>query len=296
MPNSSPSLLVSYARILLHRRAGLPEGGTLPSLTHESTGLGFNRKKLARYSQVCGLTPNDNVPLLYPQVLAMPLHMRLIGDRRMPIKALGLVHIRNHVQRYRHLSADLSFDLRCRVLGHRRAKQGLEIDLGTELWSNGQLYWQGLSTYLRRGEYLPAEQVADELPAERQWPAMTACDEASAWAVPGNAGWLFAAISGDFNPIHVSSLAARSFGFPQAIAHGMWLLGRSLAGLQQSEQMRLDVRFSAPALLGMSLTQQNRVSPNGTQWQLLSTQDEPRVLLHARIHEGLSSPLFATDR
>ncbi len=296
MSNSLPSLLISYARILLHGRPGLEAEDLLPALSYECSGLRCDAGKLADYARACGLAADAQVPLLFPQVLAMPLQMRLIGDRRIPVKALGLVHVRNHVQRFRHLPVDASFDLRCRVLGHRRTKSGLEIDLGTELWCNDYLYWQAVSTYLRRGKFVAVGQPADELPDDRQWRAMRRNDEESLWTAPAKAGWQFAAISGDYNLIHVSDLAARSFGFPQAIAHGMWVAGRSLAGQALPEQVRLDVRFSAPVLLGMQIRQQQLNLPDGAQWQLLSTGDKPRVLLHARLQTGVNSSLFCSDR
>ena len=50
--------------------------------------------------------------------------------------------------------------------------------------------------------------------------------------VPGDIGRRYAAVSGDRNPIHLYPLTARAFGFPRAIAHGMWLKARTLAALE----------------------------------------------------------------
>ena len=44
-------------------------------------------------------------------------------------------------------------------------------------------------------------------------------------------GRRYAAISGDYNPIHLGALSAKLFGFKQAIAHGMWSKARCLAAL-----------------------------------------------------------------
>jgi acyl dehydratase len=49
--------------------------------------------------------------------------------------------------------------------------------------------------------------------------------------VLGDLGRRYGAVSGDLNPIHVHPLTARLFGFPSAIAHGMWTLARCLAAL-----------------------------------------------------------------
>jgi acyl dehydratase len=49
--------------------------------------------------------------------------------------------------------------------------------------------------------------------------------------VPGDIGRRYAAVSGDRNPIHMHALTAKAFGFPRAIAHGMWTKARCLAAL-----------------------------------------------------------------
>ena len=40
-------------------------------------------------------------------------------------------------------------------------------------------------------------------------------------------------VSGDRNPIHMHELTAKAFGFPRAIAHGMWTKARCLAALER---------------------------------------------------------------
>src|SRR5206468_309474 len=66
---------------------------------------------------------------------------------------------------------------------------------------------------------------------------------AATWRLPGDLGRRYGTVSGDLNPIHVHSLTARLFGFPSAIAHGMWTKARCLAALAP----RLPERFTAEA-------------------------------------------------
>ncbi len=49
--------------------------------------------------------------------------------------------------------------------------------------------------------------------------------------VPGNAGRAYGSLSGDRNPIHLSALTARLFGFSRPIAHAMYLVARLEAEL-----------------------------------------------------------------
>jgi len=40
-------------------------------------------------------------------------------------------------------------------------------------------------------------------------------------------------VSGDCNPIHLSALLARPFGFRRGIAHGMYSVGRAVASIER---------------------------------------------------------------
>ena len=63
-------------------------------------------------------------------------------------------------------------------------------------------------------------------------------------------GLRYAAVSYDYNPIHLHPALARLAGQPQPIAHGMWTLARCLAEMNtcDAEQYCL-VKFKLPAAL-----------------------------------------------
>jgi acyl dehydratase len=71
------------------------------------------------------------------------------------------------------------------------------------------------------------------------------------WRVGPDEARAYAAVSGDRNPIHTSTVAARLFGFPRRIAHGMWSKARSLAALEGRLPVActVDVSFKLPILL-----------------------------------------------
>lgn len=47
--------------------------------------------------------------------------------------------------------------------------------------------------------------------------------------VPQGIGREYASLCNDYNPIHISSIAAKAFGFKSTIAHGMWVVGKIMA-------------------------------------------------------------------
>jgi len=72
------------------------------------------------------------------------------------------------------------------------------------------------------------------------------------WGVDADIGRRYARVSGDYNPIHLTDITAKLFGFKQAIAHGMWTKARCLAALDQqipTEGYSVDVTFHRPLFL-----------------------------------------------
>ncbi|MGW5648117.1 MaoC/PaaZ C-terminal domain-containing protein [Saccharopolyspora sp. NPDC003752] len=79
----------------------------------------------------------------------------------------------------------------------------------------------------------------------------TTGEPTATWRVPGDTGRRYAAVSGDRNPIHLHPLTAKAFGFPRAIAHGMWSKARCLAAFAERlpDAYSVDVEFRKPLLL-----------------------------------------------
>ena len=76
------------------------------------------------------------------------------------------------------------------------------------------------------------------------------------WRIPDDAGRRYAKVSGDVNPIHLSGLTAKAFGFKRAIAHGMWVKARALGALagRLPDALRADVVFTKPLFLPSTVT------------------------------------------
>ena len=74
------------------------------------------------------------------------------------------------------------------------------------------------------------------------------------WRLAGDVGRRYGAVSGDRNPIHLHPLAARLFGFPRAIAHGMWTVARCLAEHGTPPATLVRAEFRAPVPLPGTVT------------------------------------------
>jgi acyl dehydratase len=111
-----------------------------------------------------------------------------------------------------------------------------------EVLVDGEVVWTDVSTYLRRG----GGNGRAERDEHAEPPEPTAV-----WRVPDDIGRRYGEVSGDRNPIHLYKLTARMFGFPRAIAHGMWTKARCLAAFEGRlpDAYTVDVAFKLPVLL-----------------------------------------------
>ena len=128
-----------------------------------------------------------------------------------------------------------------------------------------------MSTYLARGLFLLGEGAADDrTPFEPPTPT-------GRWTLAADAGRRYAAVSGDRNPIHVSSLAAKAFGFPRAIAHGMFTASLALAtvGAARGDAFDWSVTFAKPVLLPSTVNV--RVAPSGSGFSLAAWSSVPHL-------------------
>ncbi|MYS93446.1 MULTISPECIES: MaoC/PaaZ C-terminal domain-containing protein [Streptomyces] len=211
-------------------------------------GLRVDLARLAAYERVCGFpTGEDALPLTYPHVLGFPLAMRLMSGRDFPLPLLGLVHTSITITRHRAMPATGGYELTVYVEGLTPHRRGTEATVVTEVREDGEVVWESRSTYLarhrtRRPAGAPREEVRKPLPAVAEW------------RFAEDVGRRYAAASGDRNPIHLHPLTARLFGFPRAIAHGMWTVARCLAAHGTPDSCHVRAHFRAPVLLPGTVT------------------------------------------
>jgi len=169
-------------------------------------------------------------------------------DRSFPLGLAGLVHIRNRIVVHRPVDAGEVLSLRSSARALRPHPKGAQVDLLGEVRVGEELVWEGISTYLARGASAAGE-VAPETPVTVGLGPDARVN--AVWHVPAGMGRRYASVSGDVNPMHLSSLAAKAFGFPRTLVHGMWTKAHALAALEPRlpASYVVDVAFSQPLLL-----------------------------------------------
>jgi acyl dehydratase len=221
------------------------------------------------------------LPLLYVHAMAMPLHMAIMAHPSFPILLLGLVHWANQTESLQHIAPTEALDFECTLDGITASERGQMFEIHTIVRVNGEITWREISTFLapaRQKKSAKSTKFTHQARAdEPAWGAPVA-----QWSVAANAGRKFAGPSGDWNPIHISAFTAKLFGYPRAIAHGLFSAARCLSLLQggqpQTFPVRLDVRFKRPLLIPGSVALHTAVTDGVTQFVLrVQPSGEPHI-------------------
>ena len=246
-----PSIAALTWRALRHRgRRGAP----LPDLGLHGR-VAIDAAQLARYRRVCGIDDATGLPPLYPQVLAYPLQLALVTDPSFPFAAMGLVHLENRIRVLRPLATRGPLAVQVWSDALAAHDKGWTFDIELRVADADGPLWEGRARALSRAP-AGATAAAPRRPTTAREADVPPMDRVTTWPAPATIGRRYARASGDWNPIHLSAFSARLFGFPRAIAHGLWHKARALAALHAhlpAAAVQIDVRFQRPVLLPATL-------------------------------------------
>lgn len=236
---------------------------------------------LAAYQELLGEPGSDVLPAGFLHVLAFPLATAVMVRPDFPLPLLGMVHLRNVARVLRPVRLGEPLEVRAWAQDARAHRRGAQVDLVAEVLVDGELAYQSASTYLAKGFRAPDGAAPDgttsaatgsgEAPGSGEATAgagdAAVAGDGSAgaarpewepplptarWTLGGGTGRAYGAVSGDLNPIHTSALGAKAFGFPRAIAHGMYSAARALAEVGpalRGDAYEWTVEFFRPVLL-----------------------------------------------
>ncbi len=253
---SVPALWPAYVKILLSRKPWQATG-TIPRIEASLSDFTIDRARLTRYRAVCDEPPSEHVPIAFPHVLAMPLHLAMLASDAFPLNLLGVVHIRNRIVQKRPLRVDDAGEICAHIEPDIETHRGQELTLQTEVRVGGEPIWSETCTLLSRRMHQRPARPAGAASTDLELPARENI-RTDAFCVPPATGRRYARVSGDFNPIHLSDVLARMFGFRRAVAHGMWSLARCAAAIGPNAfalpcvletAFKLPIGFSANLLL-----------------------------------------------
>jgi len=273
--NSEPGLSELYVRAATRRKI---TGTTLPD-SGLRCWVDVDQKRLAAYRKVCGFTDNALLPPTYPHILAFALQMQLLTAKEFPFPLLGLIHLSNRIRVLRPMGGVGRVRVSVQVQNLQPHAKGATFDVVTTLDDQLGPLWEAESQMLCRGVKLEGEPVEDVLT-----PSLTMTQVAQ-WKAPADIGRQYAKVSGDYNPIHLSAVSAKLFGFPTAIAHGLWNKARTLAALADhlpTANVEIAVQFRKPVRLPSEVTLLASAAGSSGDFQLLGSGDLEHMVGHWR--------------
>ncbi len=243
MPDSG---LLNMARAAAGALPFIVRGDRLPDRVGTVAELQIQRADVAAYAAVTGLRYGENVPLTYPFVLTFPTVMSLLTGFDFPFPALGAVHVENHITAYRRIAVTDTVAVAVRAENLREHRRGMLVDLISEVSVGNDTAWQQVSTFLHQQR----TSLSDEPKPEPGPPGRLRPPNGVLRISPARIR-RYAAVSGDHNPIHTSTVGARLFGFPAAIAHGMFSAAAVLSNIEAQfpDTVGYSVKFGKPVVL-----------------------------------------------
>lgn len=240
----------SGLRNMLRAAAGalpmVPRGDQLPNRTVTVEELPIDHTNVAAYAAVTGLRFGNNVPLTYPFTLTFPAIMSLVSGFDFPFAAMGSVHVENHITQHRPIAVTDTVGVQVHAENLREHRKGLLVDLVTDVSVGNDAAWHQVTTFLHQqrtslsDEPKPPPQKQPKLPPPSTVLRVTPAQIRR-----------YAVIGGDLNPIHTNGIAAKLFGFPTSIAHGMFSAAAVLANIEGllPDAVKYSVKFGKPLLL-----------------------------------------------
>ena len=245
-----PSLFSLYRKIFFGRKPGWNEQ-PLPRIYVSVSNISLSQDKVAQYSSVCGFDfDGTTLPMTYMYVMAFRLHAVIFTHDGITFPLLGMIHLNNSISQYRMLNVDEKFDIECALTSSTVTDSGLEFDLVSKAFVDGELVWESLSTYLYRIEN-GKRRIRPPKANAMAW------ESPEAWSLADDLGRRYAKASGDYNLIHLHPVLSKRFGFDRVLAHGMWSKARCIAQMMPQigeRPCKVEVAFKLPLLMPADVT------------------------------------------
>jgi acyl dehydratase len=224
----------------------VPRANQLPGRTVTVEELPIDHTNVAAYAAVTGLRYGNNVPLTYPFALTFPAMMSLVTGFDFPFAAMGAVHTENHITQYRPIAVTDTVGVRVHAEDLREHRKGLLVDLVTDVSVGNDVAWHQVTTFLHQQRTSLSEEPKPPPQKQPKLPPPNAVLRITPSRIRR-----YAVVGGDHNPIHTNPIAAKLFGFPTVIAHGMFSAAVVLANIEARlpDAVRYSVRFAKPVVL-----------------------------------------------
>lgn len=231
---------------------------TLPQRIYTKT-LRIDQTHYEKFCKEVAWLESGRIHPLYLQMVSLPLQMQCLLDKQSPFPLLGLIHSGNRVDVLSDYDISEWFEFRVRFSDVTPHVRGWEVHVLLDVLQHGKLVYRATSRYLVKVKavHVAPYFTTTQNQAECNIPFKS---KIAGVCVASDTGRRYAKLSHDYNPIHLTSLSAKVFGFKTAIAHGMWTLSRAISAFEAHREEEntgaanyIDCQFKKPVSLPSSI-------------------------------------------
>ncbi|MCM8533251.1 MAG: hypothetical protein NE330_18930, partial [Lentisphaeraceae bacterium] len=241
---NTPHLGSLYTKLFFSSKPKLCLDTNIPDTEFLMESVKIDKEHLRSFNNLCGY--KHQKPLItYPYTLTGKLLLILLSHESIPVKAAGTLHLKNIITLHQEFSLSDTFSISAKVSNSYFSDKGLEFEIIFKISNQQKLVWECSSFFLKRSSVRVESFQRDEsYELNKLDPENYA---KNTFSIPANIGKKYAKISSDYNPIHVSNIAAKLFGHSRSIAHGMWVISKVLSLKSESIYSKVNVEFKGPS-------------------------------------------------
>ena len=164
-------------------------------------------------------------PISYWYLPIQKIHIYHMLKKNFPFKLPGIVHVDNSIERLAEIDVNKALSYHTQLNIEKRERSGYLLNCQVDIYQEDERKLICHSSYLKRIKHSGKRSKKIE-------PDLISHHYKDEWHFPKNLGRQYAAVSGDYNPIHIYPLLAKLFGFKTTIAHGWLTASRCLSCIE----------------------------------------------------------------
>lgn len=264
VPSSSQTLLRALGTAFKPTKKAVPE---LPVYVLEN--LTPDPQRLDAFNRLFGYS-GAYVPSTYWHTRLFGVRIALAARREFPFPLPGMVHFTDTIRQYAPILPTDVLRMECLLGRFMRHEKGTAFETLTCLYHAEQPVWEENTVNL----YLGKIHLGDTEYAGHEFADLHHAQE-EALHIPGNMGRVYARICGDYNPIHISTVGAKLFGFKRKLMHGWYGLNKILA--QHPHTMagphEVYAAFKKPLFLPGNVTLKQEKHDQEVRFEIVNTRE-----------------------
>jgi len=189
-------------------------------------------KKLKKYKAFFDL--REEFPLSYFYLLSQVAQVNQMLNKDFPLPIPGMIHLETQMTYLAEPMEEEALQIVSDVIINNKEEGSLLPLFIESYFQKGVKIVEVKSRYLVKRKSnkkkIKPETIEENETDETNWLAFK-------WFLKNNTGIKYARLSGDYNPIHISTPLAWLFGFKKKIIHGWYLLSRAVSEIEKETNM-----------------------------------------------------------